>query len=113
MIAYAQTTLSNTSTLGDVVSFIIGIINLILPVLIGVAFLTFLFGIVKFIFSSGEEDHTEGIAFIKWSLIAMFVLVSFMGIILFFYSDLGFSGVQTLGIPSLPENGTVPAATGN
>jgi len=113
MLVFAQTTLSSSSNLGDVISFIISIINLILPVLVGIAFLTFLFGIVKFIFSSGQEDHAEGIAFIKWSLIAMLVLVSFMGIILFFYSDLGFSSVQTLGIPSLPTSGTLPATTGN
>lgn len=103
MIAAA---LTSQSTLGDVVHFLISIINTILPVLVGLAFLVFLFGIVKFIFKSGDEkSHAEGIAFIKWGLIAMFILVSFMGIILFFYSDLGFSSVQTLGIPSLPTAG--------
>jgi uncharacterized protein YqgC (DUF456 family) len=95
-------TLSSSSTLGDVVNFIVGIIGLILPVLLGLSFLAFLFGIVKFIFKSGEKDHTEGIYFIKWSLIAIFILVSFMGIISFFYSDLGFTSVKTLGIPLLP-----------
>jgi hypothetical protein len=105
MIAFAQTTLSNSSNLGNVVSFIIGIIGLILPVLVGIAFLAFLFGIVKFIFKSGDaKNHAEGIAFMKWSLIALFILVSFMGIISFFYSDLGFnSGAHPLGIPQLPQ----------
>jgi ABC-type Fe3+-siderophore transport system permease subunit len=78
-----------------------------LPVLVGLAFLAFLFGLVKFILASGDEkSHSEGISFMKWSLIALFILVSFMGIISFFYSDLGFTS-HPLGVPSLPTNGTL------
>jgi hypothetical protein len=106
-LAFAQANLNNKSTLGDVVNFLVSTINLILPVLLGLSFLAFFFGIVKFIFKSGEKDHSEGIYFIKWSLIAIFILVSFMGIIAFFYNDLGFSGVKTLGIPQFqPVSGT-------
>jgi len=99
-----MTTLNTSSTLGSVVNFFIGIIGLILPVLVGLAVLTFLFGIVKFIFKSGDEkSHTEGFAFIKWSLIALFILVSFMGIINFFYKDFGFNAA-TFG-NGLPVDG--------
>jgi len=112
MIAYAAavTTLNNQSTLMSVVSFFIGIIGLILPVLISLAILAFLFGLVKFILASGDEkSHAQGRSFMIWSVIALFVLVSFMGIISFFYNDFGFtSNPHPFGIPALPVDGTLP-----
>jgi heme/copper-type cytochrome/quinol oxidase subunit 2 len=95
-------TLSNTSNLGDVVNFFISTIYLLLPLFVGLSFLAFLFGIVKFIFQSGDQkSHAEGIKFMVWSLVALFVLVSFMGIISFFYKDLGFYSSHNLIIPQL------------
>lgn len=67
----------------------------------GVALLIFIWGLAKFIFKSGDEKgHEEGIALMKWGIIALFVMVSVLGIIGFMQSALG-----------LPRTPVIPAST--
>jgi len=62
-----------------------------LPVLEGLALLVFIWGLAKFIMKAGDEkSHEEGIALMKWGLLALFVMLSFTAIVAFFYGDLGF-----------------------
>lgn len=68
------------------------LIYLTLPVLEGLALLVFIWGLVKFIWKAGDEkSHEEGIALMKWGLLALFVMLSFTAIIAFFYGDFGFA----------------------
>ena len=61
------------------------------PVLASLSLLVFIWGLVKFIAKAGDEKgHEEGIALMKWGLIALFVMLSFSAIIAFFYGDFGF-----------------------
>lgn len=77
------------------------LILLILPVFIGLSILAFIFGIAKFIFKVGGDEKSveEGKNLIIWGLVALFVLVSLMGLIRFFSGELGFGPV---GVPFLP-----------
>ena len=62
------------------------------PVLAGLSLLVFIWGLVKFIAKAGDEKgHEEGIALMKWGLLALFVMLSFSAIIAFFYGDFGFA----------------------
>ncbi len=62
-----------------------------MPVLAGLSLLVFIWGLVKFIMKAGDaKSHEEGIALMKWGLIALFVMLSFSAIIAFFYGDFGF-----------------------
>lgn len=73
-----------------------------LPVLAGLAFLVFLWGLVKFIFRLGGDEKAlqEGKKLMKWGLIALFIMVSFPAILGFVFNDLGFS--WPFGSPLLP-----------
>lgn len=60
------------------------IVGVATPILSAIALLIFIWGIVMFVFNSGDEDRrTEGKKFMGWSIVALFVMVSIWGIIRF------------------------------
>lgn len=92
------------SNFSELVGVFIGLIARILPVLSALAFLVFIWGLVKFIRNAGDEKAVkDGKKLMVWGLIALFVMVSFLSIISFFYTDIGL-GNGSVGIPYLPTN---------
>ncbi len=74
----------------ELVAIFLNIIGVLLPVLLTLALIIFIWGIVTFIYKAGDEkSHSDGRKFMIWGLVAIFVLVSMMGILRFFASDLG------------------------
>jgi len=85
----------------EVVCFFLGFINKLLPILAGMTLLVFFWGLVGLIRNSGDEKAVkEGKQLMLWGIIALFVLVSFAGIISLFTGD--FFG-ESFGIPQLPQ----------
>jgi len=67
-------------TFSSIVAYIIGILNSLVYVLVGLAVIVFLWGVVDYVrkaASSKKGDRKK----ILWSLLALFVLVSVWGII--------------------------------
>lgn len=65
-------------------------VNLATPILAGLALLVFFWGLVKFIFHAGDEDkRAEGKKAMGWGIIALFVVVSIWGIVIFISLSLG------------------------
>lgn len=88
-------------TFADITSIFSGLIWLILPVLLSLSLLTFIWGLVKFIRGAGsDQDLADGKKLITWGLVALFLLLSFWAIIRFFYGDI-FGGA--FGFPFLPD----------
>jgi len=87
----------------ELVNIFIDLINVALPVIGGLAFLVFLWGLTKFIINvSGDAKGVEeGKNLMLWGIIALFLLLSFWAIIAFFYRDIGFA--RSFGIPFLPQ----------
>ncbi len=57
-------------------------VRLIVPLIIGLAVLVFIWGIFKFVLSAGnDKDHTEGIKFMTWGIVSLFVMVSVWGLV--------------------------------
>jgi hypothetical protein len=73
---------NNGTTFADVVGFVVGIINLIMPVLAAAALVIFLYSCFRYIVKSGESKGkgTERSA-IVWGLVSLFVIVSVWGIV--------------------------------
>lgn len=66
-----------------------GLVNLSIKLLVGVALLTFFWGLVRFIFKvGGDEKVEEGRNLMVWGLVALFVMVSVWGIISFLQGEL-------------------------
>jgi hypothetical protein len=58
------------------------IINLAIPVLVALGVLFFIWGLVQFIFASGDESaKDEGKRKMIWGVIALFVIVSVWGLV--------------------------------
>jgi hypothetical protein len=91
------------TTLTELVRLLLGLINPLLYVLVGLALLAFFKGLVVFIYNAGDSGkHREGRNLMVWGLIGLLVMISFIGIIRLAYSDLGFR--RTFGLPTLPTN---------
>lgn len=71
------------------------LINVLIGIVASCAFLFFLWGLAKFILHvNGDESAVEeGKAFMKWGIIALFVMMSIWGIVNFLISA---SGLQNL-----------------
>jgi hypothetical protein len=84
--------MSSPQNFKDLIGIFLGLINATMPVLISLAMLVFLWGLVKFISkASSEKAHEDGINLMKWGLVGLFVMVSYMGIVAFFYRDFEFT----------------------
>lgn len=70
------------STFGDVVFYIISLIDVAIPVLATLALVLFFVGIVRYVAKSGDaHGKAEERQIIMWGLIALFVLFSIWGIL--------------------------------
>lgn len=93
MFAFAQ-------DLGDTMETINDLLSQVIPILMIIATIAFIWGIIKYIFAGGDE---EGVAdakgFMLWSVIALAVMVSVWGIVGVLVDTFGVGGG---GIPSGP-----------
>lgn len=66
----------------DFVFWIVGLINLAIPVIGALALLVFIWGLVKFIYQSGDSrSHADGKNLMIWGVVALFIMVTYLGII--------------------------------
>lgn len=76
-------------TFSELVGFIICYINRIIPLVIGVALLVFFWGIIRYIWSGGEDAKAKGRNLMLWGVIALFVMVSIFGILAILKNSFG------------------------
>ena len=73
---------TSSLSFAGLVGQLVGVINAIIPVLGSVALLIFFWGLVKYVYASGDaHGHNDGKELIIWGLVAMFVLFSVWGIV--------------------------------
>jgi hypothetical protein len=83
------------------IDLFLGLLKIFIPILSGVAFIFFFYGMAKFILSSGDSKTlADGKKFILYSILAMFVLLSLGGILQFMSDQLEFGKVSR---PFLPQ----------
>ncbi len=89
------------STFGDVICLFTDLLLTIIPIVAGLALVFFFWGLAKSILHADNEDaREEGREVMKWGIVALFVLVSIWGIVLYLHGD--FFGYSPVGIPQLP-----------
>ena len=72
----------NLSNLTTLLNSIKGLVDLALPIVVGLGLLGFFWGLVKFIFAAGNEvDKEKGKNLMIYSIISLFVMVSIWGLI--------------------------------
>lgn len=70
-----------SSTVGSVLATLVGYLNYIVPALITIAVVYFIWGVISFMTSSDEEAKKLGRTKIINGLIGLFIIVAFWGII--------------------------------
>lgn len=70
------------------------LVSKIVPILIGLSFVVFLWGVLRFIQGAGEETaREEGKLFMFWGIIGLFVMISVWALVGILSSSLGGAGV--------------------
>ncbi len=102
-----------------ILSFANGVVRSTGYMMFTLATVVFFFGIVQFIWTARQGAEGKGIQkgtqFIKWGLIAIFVMFSLWGIIRFAQGVFGIQGEDTITVPSLnfrPASGGASGSTG-
>ena len=86
---------------------ILGFIDSILiPLVLGIAFLVFIWGVFKFFILGGSdsEKQAEGKSLMIYAIAGFVIILSFYGLVNFLTSGLGFEN-ETIELPSVPEGG--------
>ena len=100
--AFAQSA-PNLTNIESLVIAIGNIVELALPIVVGIALLVFFWGLVKFIFAQGnEEAKADAKKIMLWGLIALFVMVAVWGLVQFIGTALGINQGQTITVPTVP-----------
>ena len=99
---------AHAGTVFDVLNLLINIVTSIIPILLSLAVLVFMWGIVKFIAQAGDEKAVaEGKQLMIWGMIALFVMVAFWGIVGYLQSSLGLDAYSSLP-PLQQQADTIP-----
>lgn len=85
----------------SILAVIANILNFIIPILITLAVVYFIWGVVQYILSSDDEKKKEGRNKIINGLIGLFVIVAFWGIIRLVTNTFGV-GPEQLNIDAIP-----------
>jgi hypothetical protein len=90
----------SNSNLGTILDQLIGYLNYIVPALITIAVIYFIWGVISFMTASDEEAKKMGRTKIINGLIGLFVIVTFWGIV----------GIvqRTFGVDNMTNTGIVP-----
>lgn len=81
-----------------------GVIQALIPIVIGLAVLVFLWGVLRYVLSTSDGGKGEGRTFMLWGIIALFVMVSVWGLVNILRDSLGLN-LATPTAPRIPEVG--------
>lgn len=71
-------------TLAGFINNLIGIVNSLLPILGGLAVVFFFWGLIRYIYNSGDAGgRSEGRDAIIWGLVGLFIIFTLWGILTF------------------------------
>ncbi len=82
LVSAPFTAFAVASSFDALVTQLINYIKLLVPFIIALALLVFLWGIFKLVFAGGSEiDVKEGTKFMTWGIVSLFVMVSVWGLV--------------------------------
>lgn len=89
-------TCSKITDVGSLFKFVTcTVVNSVIPLIVVLSITVFLWGIAMFMMNSADPTkRKEGKQFMLWGIIALFIIVSYWGIVKMFGDTLGFSGVK-------------------
>lgn len=101
-LVFAEFSLAGSS-FGGMVDEVLSVVKVLIPLLTTAALVFFVWGLARVILNSGNATQVEaGRNYMIWAVIALFVMVSFIGIITFIQAQFGVSH-KTVYSLNLPE----------
>ena len=80
------------------------IVDTLIPLMFAVALLVFFYGVVKYIFSAGNEDsRAAGVRIMLGGIIALFVIASVWGIVSFIGDAFGIDQGENADVPGIND----------
>ena len=79
-----------------------GIVQALIPIVIGLGVLVFLWGVLKYVLASSDAGKGEGRTFMLWGIIALFVMVSVWGLVNILRDSLELN-TNTPTAPAIPK----------
>jgi hypothetical protein len=83
-------------TLQELVCAILGIMNMLVAVIVGIALLVFLWGVMRYVIASDVKSKADGRNFIIWGIIGLAVMLSVWGLVNFVKNTFFPGGVPPL-----------------
>lgn len=78
--------------------------DFIIPLLVGVAVVAFMYGIIQYFLNpENEEKRKQGKSYITWGLVALFIMISFWGIVRIAQNTFDTQDQGSVKIPQVPE----------
>ena len=94
---------TNITQFKDFVCIVVDLIQVLIPVIFGLALLAFFWGLAKFILHAGDEAaREEGKHIMIWGIVGFFVASSVWAIVQFLYGGIGLGGTMSFP-PTLPH----------
>lgn len=90
------------SSFKGVILYVVSIINVVIPILVSVAFIVFFWGLSKFVIGADNDAEVKkGKEFMLWGILALFILISIRTILGLLSNEFEFgSKVQTPFLPT-------------
>ncbi|MBI5139710.1 hypothetical protein HZA26_03835 [Candidatus Nomurabacteria bacterium] len=92
----------NVTTIQGLLCKIAEILNAIIPVLIALGVLYFVWGVVSYVIASDEEAKAAGKNRIIYGIIGLAVIISVWGLVAILRNTFGLSNVQNINFPTVP-----------
>ena len=92
------------ATLGSVVGTAGGLINMVMPILISIAVIVFIWGVISYVISADEESRTKARDKIIYGLIGLVAIVGMWGLvsIITHTFGIGTGGSSGVAAPCIP-----------
>lgn len=109
VLASAATLEPDISKITPYSNGIINIINdILVPVIIAIAFISFLWGVYKYFIKGGTEakEREEGRTYVMWSIIGFVVILSIWALVTLVSNVTGLTGTQAPKPPTFSPSGS-------
>ena len=105
LFAFAQVA---TTDVSDILTTIGGVLNAVIPLIIGLAFVVFLWGIYKYVSAASGEGKEGARETIIYGVIGLFVMLAAWGLVNVLLNTFNLDTATPTGLPNIPSRTITP-----
>lgn len=81
LITFPMPALAAVNDFGSLVALFIGMIKTLVPLIVGLTLLYFMWGIFQLVVSNSEDSRKEAVGVITYGVVSLFVMISIWGLV--------------------------------